>query len=164
MFGIEDTRVLPPEVDKIFRRVQDSAHYMPDWQMEVRFSLPSFLLIHLPISHPLPIASPLKRHPHLLNPLHLLLPPPLRSSLDRPSSHRHPLRLLLAHRQRRRSGREDPVPRRRQVDRERFGVYELVTERWGCVAPGFVFGSDCPGSFLPSFPLPRARLMEGENR
>lgn len=31
----QDTHVLPPEVDKIFRRVQDSAHYMPDWQMEV---------------------------------------------------------------------------------------------------------------------------------
>lgn len=30
-----DTHILPPEVDKIFRRVQDSAHYMPDWQMEV---------------------------------------------------------------------------------------------------------------------------------
>jgi aarF domain-containing kinase len=29
-----DTHLLPPEVDKIFRRVQDSAHYMPDWQME----------------------------------------------------------------------------------------------------------------------------------
>ena len=34
-----DTHVLPPDIDKIFRRVQDSAHYMPDWQMEVR---PSF--------------------------------------------------------------------------------------------------------------------------
>ena len=31
-----DTHVLPAEIDKIFRRVQDSAHYMPDWQMEVR--------------------------------------------------------------------------------------------------------------------------------
>jgi hypothetical protein len=30
-----DTHLLPPEVDKIFRRVQDSAHYMPDWQMDV---------------------------------------------------------------------------------------------------------------------------------
>ncbi|KAF5329359.1 hypothetical protein D9619_009181 [Psilocybe cf. subviscida] len=29
-----DTHILPPEIDKIFRRVQDSAHYMPDWQME----------------------------------------------------------------------------------------------------------------------------------
>jgi aarF domain-containing kinase len=29
-----DTHLLPPEVDKIFRRVQDSAHYMPDWQMQ----------------------------------------------------------------------------------------------------------------------------------
>ena len=31
-----DTHVLPADIDKIFRRVQDSAHYMPDWQMEVR--------------------------------------------------------------------------------------------------------------------------------
>ncbi|KAG6844309.1 hypothetical protein H0H87_007879 [Tephrocybe sp. NHM501043] len=30
----KDTHVLPTEVDQIFRRVQDSAHYMPDWQME----------------------------------------------------------------------------------------------------------------------------------
>ncbi|KAG6901464.1 hypothetical protein C0995_011620 [Termitomyces sp. Mi166 len=29
-----DTHVLPAEVDQMFRRVQDSAHYMPDWQME----------------------------------------------------------------------------------------------------------------------------------
>ncbi|KIJ18135.1 hypothetical protein PAXINDRAFT_9222 [Paxillus involutus ATCC 200175] len=33
--SIQDTHMLPPDVDKIFRRVQDSAHYMPDWQMEV---------------------------------------------------------------------------------------------------------------------------------
>ncbi|EIM84592.1 ABC1-domain-containing protein [Stereum hirsutum FP-91666 SS1] len=32
--SIQDTHVLPPEVDRIFRRVQDSAHYMPNWQME----------------------------------------------------------------------------------------------------------------------------------
>ncbi|THV05083.1 ABC1-domain-containing protein [Dendrothele bispora CBS 962.96] len=32
--SIQDTHLLPPEVDKVFRRVQDSAHYMPDWQME----------------------------------------------------------------------------------------------------------------------------------
>ncbi|KAG7086762.1 hypothetical protein E1B28_002694 [Marasmius oreades] len=32
--SIQDTHLLPPELDKIFRRVQDSAHYMPDWQME----------------------------------------------------------------------------------------------------------------------------------
>lgn len=33
--SIQDTHVLPAEIDEIFRRVQDSAHYMPDWQMEV---------------------------------------------------------------------------------------------------------------------------------
>ncbi|KAG2005766.1 atypical/ABC1/ABC1-A protein kinase, variant 2 [Coprinopsis cinerea AmutBmut pab1-1] len=32
--SIQDTHLLPPELDQIFRRVQDSAHYMPDWQME----------------------------------------------------------------------------------------------------------------------------------
>lgn len=32
---VEDSHVLPPEIEDIFRRVQDSAHYMPDWQMEV---------------------------------------------------------------------------------------------------------------------------------
>ncbi|KAF8169115.1 ABC1 family-domain-containing protein [Mycena galopus ATCC 62051] len=32
--SIQDTHVLPADVDKIFRRVQDSAHYMPDWQLE----------------------------------------------------------------------------------------------------------------------------------
>ncbi|CAK5271871.1 unnamed protein product [Mycena citricolor] len=32
--SIQDTHVLPADIDQIFRRVQDSAHYMPDWQME----------------------------------------------------------------------------------------------------------------------------------
>ncbi|KAF8622614.1 hypothetical protein AX15_006871 [Amanita polypyramis BW_CC] len=32
--SIQETHVLGPEIDRIFRRVQDSAHYMPDWQME----------------------------------------------------------------------------------------------------------------------------------
>ncbi|KZV65275.1 ABC1-domain-containing protein [Peniophora sp. CONT] len=32
--SIQDTHVLPPEVEKVFRRVQDGAHYMPNWQME----------------------------------------------------------------------------------------------------------------------------------
>ncbi|PPR00810.1 hypothetical protein CVT26_012451 [Gymnopilus dilepis] len=32
--SIQDTHILPPDLDRIFRRVQDSAHYMPDWQME----------------------------------------------------------------------------------------------------------------------------------
>jgi hypothetical protein len=30
-----DTHVLPPDLDRVFRRVQDCAHYMPNWQMEV---------------------------------------------------------------------------------------------------------------------------------
>ncbi|VDC02350.1 unnamed protein product [Peniophora sp. CBMAI 1063] len=29
-----DDNVLPPEVEKVFRRVQNSAHYIPNWQME----------------------------------------------------------------------------------------------------------------------------------
>ncbi|EJD42990.1 ABC1-domain-containing protein [Auricularia subglabra TFB-10046 SS5] len=32
--SIQDAHVLPPEVERIFRRVQDRAHYMPNWQME----------------------------------------------------------------------------------------------------------------------------------
>ncbi|OCH84962.1 ABC1-domain-containing protein [Obba rivulosa] len=32
--SIQDSHVLPLEIEDIFRRVQDSAHYMPDWQME----------------------------------------------------------------------------------------------------------------------------------
>lgn len=30
-----DSHLLPKDVEEIFRRVQDSAHYMPNWQMEV---------------------------------------------------------------------------------------------------------------------------------
>lgn len=30
-----DTQMVPPQVEEIFRRVQDGAHYMPDWQTEV---------------------------------------------------------------------------------------------------------------------------------
>lgn len=33
--SIQDTHLLPPDVDAIFRRVQDSAHYMPDSQLNV---------------------------------------------------------------------------------------------------------------------------------
>ncbi|KAI0255626.1 ABC1-domain-containing protein [Lactifluus subvellereus] len=32
--SIQDTHVLPPELDRVFRRMQDSAHYMPHRQME----------------------------------------------------------------------------------------------------------------------------------
>ncbi|TFK47175.1 ABC1-domain-containing protein [Heliocybe sulcata] len=32
--SIQDSQLLPPQVEEVFRRVQDSAHYMPDWQME----------------------------------------------------------------------------------------------------------------------------------
>ncbi|KAL1683261.1 ABC1-domain-containing protein [Schizophyllum commune] len=32
--SIQDTHVLPPDLDAVFRRVQDSAHYMPDAQFE----------------------------------------------------------------------------------------------------------------------------------
>ena len=34
---MQDSHVLPPEIEDIFRRVQDSAHYMPDWQMEASY-------------------------------------------------------------------------------------------------------------------------------
>ncbi|KAJ8585871.1 hypothetical protein M405DRAFT_824237 [Rhizopogon salebrosus TDB-379] len=32
--SIQDTHIHSPDVDKIFRRAQDSAHHMPDWQMQ----------------------------------------------------------------------------------------------------------------------------------
>ncbi|TDL14871.1 ABC1-domain-containing protein [Rickenella mellea] len=32
--SIQDSHILPKDVEEIFRRVQDSAHYMPNWQME----------------------------------------------------------------------------------------------------------------------------------
>lgn len=35
---MEDTHLLPPDVDAIFRRVQDSAHYMPDSQLNQTLS------------------------------------------------------------------------------------------------------------------------------
>ncbi|KXN85149.1 hypothetical protein AN958_11639 [Leucoagaricus sp. SymC.cos] len=36
--SIQDTHLLPPDVDAIFRRVQDSAHYMPDYQLSQTLS------------------------------------------------------------------------------------------------------------------------------
>ncbi|KAJ3573488.1 hypothetical protein NP233_g2405 [Leucocoprinus birnbaumii] len=36
--SIQDTHLLPPDVDAIFRRVQDSAHYMPDSQLNETLS------------------------------------------------------------------------------------------------------------------------------
>jgi hypothetical protein len=32
---LADTHVLAPELDRVFRRVQDSVHYLPNWQMEI---------------------------------------------------------------------------------------------------------------------------------
>ena len=32
---LSDTHVLPEDLAQVFRRVQDAAHYMPNWQMEV---------------------------------------------------------------------------------------------------------------------------------
>ncbi|KAH6576455.1 hypothetical protein BASA50_006739 [Batrachochytrium salamandrivorans] len=34
MLSIQDNRVVPPEIEAVFRRVQDSANYMPKWQLE----------------------------------------------------------------------------------------------------------------------------------
>ena len=31
-----DSNVLPEQLEKILQKVQSSAHYMPNWQMEVR--------------------------------------------------------------------------------------------------------------------------------
>ncbi|KAF7760373.1 hypothetical protein Agabi119p4_11049 [Agaricus bisporus var. burnettii] len=36
--SIQDTHLLPPDIDAIFRRVQDSAHYMPDSQLNQSLS------------------------------------------------------------------------------------------------------------------------------
>lgn len=47
-FTLKDSHMLPPEVEEIFRRVQDSAHHMPDWQMEVSYkSRTPFLFLEL---------------------------------------------------------------------------------------------------------------------
>ncbi len=32
--SIQDSHVLPPEIEAVLTRVQNSAHYMPDWQLE----------------------------------------------------------------------------------------------------------------------------------
>ncbi|KAI8925462.1 ABC1 family-domain-containing protein [Entophlyctis helioformis] len=34
MLSIQDNKLLSPEIETIFRRVQDSANYMPQWQLE----------------------------------------------------------------------------------------------------------------------------------
>lgn len=34
--SIQDAHVLPDQIEKVLRRVQNAAHYMPEWQMEVR--------------------------------------------------------------------------------------------------------------------------------
>lgn len=42
VWGRVDAHVLPEQIEKVLRQVQNSAHYMPNWQMEVpisRFSL-----------------------------------------------------------------------------------------------------------------------------
>jgi aarF domain-containing kinase len=36
--SIQDSGALPPELEKVLRRVQAGADYMPDWQMQVRAS------------------------------------------------------------------------------------------------------------------------------
>jgi len=33
--SIQDTHMLPKDVEEVFRRVQDSAHYMPNSQLQV---------------------------------------------------------------------------------------------------------------------------------
>lgn len=33
--SIQDAHVLPEQIEQILRRVQNAAHYMPQWQMEV---------------------------------------------------------------------------------------------------------------------------------
>lgn len=33
--SIQDAHVLPDQIERVLRRVQNAAHYMPEWQMEV---------------------------------------------------------------------------------------------------------------------------------
>ncbi len=33
--SIQDAHILPDQIERVLRRVQNGAHYMPEWQMEV---------------------------------------------------------------------------------------------------------------------------------
>ncbi|KAI0075169.1 ABC1-domain-containing protein [Panus rudis PR-1116 ss-1] len=57
--SIQDSHVLPPEIEDIFRRVQDSAHYMPDWQMEqvMQAALGPSWMSHFPSFGRIPFAA-----------------------------------------------------------------------------------------------------------
>lgn len=84
-----DTHVLPEQIDRVLRQVQNSAHYMPNWQMEVRH--PSEICVH---SNPFSFMAPSLSFPasnvhrarrRLEIPLFLLRSYPLRVSFHRPS-------------------------------------------------------------------------------
>ncbi len=111
--AITDTHILPPEIDKIFRRVQDSAHYMPDWQMEVR--IPSIMCSgQIPDGQ---IASHADGpRPVLGGELCLLRPDPIRRCVHRAGAHRGPGRGGVADGAGGARGCEDPVPQYRELD------------------------------------------------
>jgi len=39
IFSIQDSNVIPPEFQRMFERVRQSADFMPGWQIEVRIDL-----------------------------------------------------------------------------------------------------------------------------
>lgn len=41
--GRTDTKQLPPQLEAILQRVQNSANYMPEWQTEVGSSVMQYL-------------------------------------------------------------------------------------------------------------------------
>ncbi|OBZ74946.1 Protein ABC1, mitochondrial [Grifola frondosa] len=87
--SIQDSHILPPEAEDIFRRVQDSAHYMPDWQMEVGMALTDSPTLAL--SLPCVSASHAGfSRPFLGRPLRLLRSPPVRGRVYRAGPFRRP--------------------------------------------------------------------------
>ncbi|KAG8834896.1 hypothetical protein FRC17_006443 [Serendipita sp. 399] len=57
--SIQDSHMLPSQVEQIFRRVQNNAHYMPNWQMErvMAAELGSEWKTHFSEFNPIPIAA-----------------------------------------------------------------------------------------------------------
>ncbi|CAG7848324.1 Protein ABC1 homolog, mitochondrial Flags: Precursor [Serendipita indica DSM 11827] len=57
--SIQDSHMLPPQVEQIFRRVQNNAHYMPNWQMEkvMATELGADWRSHFSEFNPVPIAA-----------------------------------------------------------------------------------------------------------
>jgi hypothetical protein len=134
-----DTHVLPAEVDKIFRRVQDSAHYMPDWQMEV-----SLLRISLIIASDMILSESHEQFfgARLGNKFHQFRPPPIRCRIDRTSSYCDSSTFSLPHWPSRTSRSENSVPQHRQFNRQRSGVHQDTLDSRKTSPKGSVFGQN----------------------